>query len=151
MGELSAFKYQTIAFAALCVVTLGFLGGGCGQGASQRAPVVPVQGQISFNGAAIPGAFVVLHPQGDPTRTPPARGQVRLDGTFSVTTFDANDGAVAGEYTVTVEWRRTVRVGGDVEVGPNVLPAKYSSPKTSDLHVRVAEGGGQLPPLIIRR
>jgi hypothetical protein len=41
--------------------------------------------------------------------------------------------------------------GEDVRVGPNLLPPKYGNPKTSDLHIRVAEGSNQLQPIQLRR
>jgi hypothetical protein len=111
-------------------------------------PVYPVRGTLAYNGEAVPGAFVVLHPLSAPgikNARPSAR--VAPDGTFRVGTFSAADGAPAGEYIVTVEWHKLVISGRDAVAGPNVLPARYSSPKTSDLRIKVVDGTNELPPL----
>jgi hypothetical protein len=67
-----------------------------------------------------------------------------------VTTFDGNDGAPEGEYVVTVQWYKPVRQNNEVVGGPNVLPAKYASAKTSDLRITVAAGENRLNPIQIR-
>jgi hypothetical protein len=76
---------------------------------------------------------------------------VNENGTFTLSTYRANDGAPSGDYTATVEWPTFVGRGEEVRVGPNLLPPKYGNPRTSDLHVRVAEGSNQLPPIHLRR
>ncbi|MHB8866800.1 MAG: hypothetical protein ACYC6N_30935 [Pirellulaceae bacterium] len=122
------------------------------QAAVDRVPVVPVSGAVVFDGKPIPGALVVFHPvHGSASTSPPAQGTVRDDGTFELTTYTANDGASPGEYKVTVEWRRLIEDYGDVRIGPNVLPERYSRPTTTDFMVRVAEGSNRVPPLHVRR
>ncbi len=126
---------------------------GCGKhSAVGRVPVVPVEGAVVFDGQPTPGAFVVFHPASSTQRdVPPARATVRDDGTFQLTTYEANDGAPLGDYRVTIEWRPLVGHGGDVQAGPNVIPNRYSRPDTTDLQVRVAEDSRRLPPLQIKR
>jgi len=126
---------------------------GCGRGEHfERLPVVPVEGEVRFQGKPIPGALVVFHPTGSAEKLPPpARGTVREDGAFSLTTYDANDGVVPGEYKVTVEWRKLVDRGGEVKAGPNQLPAKYSRVNTTDLTVQVAAGESRLSTLELKR
>ena len=124
---------------------------GCAETDESRLPVFPVKGQITFNGMPAAGAFVVLHPKGTPdARLVPPRAIVGQDGSFELSTYESQDGAAAGEYSLTVEWRKLVKEGGDFKAGPNVLPAKYSKPTTSKLDVRVAEGINQLEPIQLR-
>lgn len=125
---------------------------GCGQGGSwERLPVHPVQGSIKYGNEKLEGALVVFHPaSGSDPRILPARGSVAGDGTFSVTTYEASDGAVEGEYILTVVRNPLLERDGDHVAGPNVLPPKYSKAETSDLKVRVAAGPNQLEPLSLR-
>ena len=144
--DLKRTVFSYIGFSIL------LCGSGCSDTDEIRLPVFPVKGQISFNGKPAAGAFVVLHPKGnaDPRLVPP-RAIVDADGSFELSTYESQDGAAAGEYSLTVEWRKLVKEGGDFKAGPNVLPARYSKPATSKLEVRVAEGFNQLEPIQLRR
>jgi hypothetical protein len=95
--------------------------------------------------------MVVLHPKNPAAKAPPARGHVAPDGTFTVSTYEGQDGAAEGEYTVTVTLHRAVPQGDGFRPGPNVLPRKYESAATSDLVVRIAQGVNQLPALELKR
>ncbi|QDT54076.1 hypothetical protein Pan44_21030 [Caulifigura coniformis] len=64
-----------------------------------RPPVVPASGVVLHDGAPLAGANVVFLPKGG---THTAFGTTDPDGRFQLTTFDSGDGAVAGEYDVTV-------------------------------------------------
>jgi len=68
----------------------------------------------------------------------------RQDGTFSLSTYDPDDGAPAGEYQVTVtlipgEGRRK-------KEKPDLLHGRYGNPKTSGLTAKVEEKSNELPP-----
>jgi hypothetical protein len=129
------------------------LAAGCDRPAEpHRVAVFKTKGAISYLGQAVPGAFVVLHPRASSdAAVPTPTAHVKPDGTFEVSTYDAGDGAAAGEYTVTVEWRQLLQQQGEFVPGPNVLPAKYGHPTTSDLVVRIAEGQNDLPPITLQR
>jgi hypothetical protein len=117
---------------------------GCGSGggsAADRVPVFPVEGSITLKGQPMPGAIVTLHPKTPIDKVPSPRAQVDRDGRLKVTTYNGGDGAPAGEYTVTVQWYKLVKTGGDLIAGPNVVPPKYGQPRSSDLVVNVAEAG----------
>src|SRR5262245_35683473 len=89
----------SLALAALCLA-------GCGR--SGRAPVYPVTGQVLLDGSGKPaaGATVIFHPaKGATDSAPRAVGQADDQGTFTLTTYEKGDGAAAGDYVVTVEWR----------------------------------------------
>ena len=57
------------------------------------------------------------------------------------------DGAPEGEYIITVQWRKLVKRGADLVQGPNVIPAKYSRPQTSDIVRKIAAGPNKLEPI----
>jgi hypothetical protein len=118
---------------------------GCGE---KWAEVFPASGVVKVDGQAPVGAKLVLHavtPQGPDAAAPTA--SVKLDGSFAVTTYQAGDGAPAGDYIVTIQW---YKIDKDGTVGPNVIPAQYGNPKTSPIKVTVnASGPTQLEPIAI--
>jgi hypothetical protein len=147
----SAQIYPFLRTAAACILLAL---GGCQKAPPlDRVPVVPVEGELSFDGQPIPGALIVFHPTDAALvdKVPPPRATVREDGTFKLTTYTADDGAPVGEYKVTVEWRKLVDKDGDVKAGPNVLPERYTRPNTSDLAAKVIEGSNRLPQFVVRR
>jgi hypothetical protein len=152
---LTAFYAKKIGKRLTLLVLVVFLSGIAGCGSSQdpnRLKVFPAKGQIAFLGKQVGGAFVVLHPKASSSsEVVRPRGNVHEDGTFSLTTYDADDGAPAGEYKVTVELHNLVkRANGDVSLGPNIAPKQYGNPKTSPLTVRIAEGENALPPIVLK-
>lgn len=121
---------------------------GCGKSETAQAPVYPVKGKITFRGYPIQGASIALHPKaGAQAGVPTPRASVDQQGNFTVTTFNANDGAPAGEYTLTVLWYKPVKQGADTVAGPNALPPKLAKPETSDLTVTVTAAPNELPPI----
>jgi hypothetical protein len=64
-----------------------------------RPPVAPTAGVVTHDGQPLSGANVVFLPK---TGTHTAFATTDDEGRFQLTTFDENDGAVAGEYDVTV-------------------------------------------------
>jgi hypothetical protein len=113
--------------------------------------VHPTTGAIQFRGQPISGAFISLHPKGGSvTGAPSPRATVGPDGKFSLSTYDGKDGAPEGDYVLTVQWYKPIRQGNELVGGPNVLPKKYASARTSDLIVKIAAGQNQLQPIQIR-
>src|SRR5262245_35004980 len=134
-----------VAFAILLAFT------GCGDSHVDRVPVFPVRGAIRFQEQTPTGAFIVLHRKdGSTSNAPKPRAVVASDGTFAIGSYDGQDGAPEGEYVLTVQWNKLVKNGNDTVSGPNVLPAKYASPKTSDIKVTVASNENQLKPIQLR-
>lgn len=121
---------------------------GCGEAPPQRVQVFPVEGQLTRDGQPLANAFVVLHPRGgDAGKIPPAQAQTDEQGKFRLTTYEKNDGAAAGDFDVTVQLYQLVEEGGSLVTGPNVLPAKFGSPTTTDIRVTVAPGQNQIKPI----
>ncbi len=108
-----------------------------------RRPTHAVRGRVFFQGAAVPGAYIVFHGLTKEPRAPRADAFAAADGTFTLSTYEANDGAPAGEYAVTVVWRKPFYAESG-KPGPNHLPAPYADPKTSPLKVVVKRGANDL-------
>jgi hypothetical protein len=123
---------------------------GCSDSEPQLLAVHPVSGAIQFRGQPMGGAFITLHANGASADSPLPRASVQPDGSFALTTYNGHDGAPAGEYVLTVHWYKPVKHGDDWVGGPNVLPSKYASPRTSGLLVTVAEGENHLQPIQLR-
>ena len=141
-----------LKFTPLLLLAAGLCLTGCGND-PERTPVFKTTGKVTFQNQPLTGAFLVLHPKQAPANPadPRPSAQLKADGTFEATTFDGADGAPAGEYVVTVEYRKLIQYDGGWQPGPNVLPAKYENPATSDIFVRVAEGENQLPEIVLKR
>lgn len=127
-----------------------------GCGGSTPVPVFPVEGVVEVAGQPAAGAFVVFHPVGSRPRdasgaeVPLPSAQVKADGKFQLTTFEASDGAPAGRYAVTVQWHKLVGKGNDQQAGPNVVPPQYSDPASSPVQVSVESKPNQLEPIQIQ-
>ena len=122
---------------------------GCSEAQPDRTPVFPAKGTITFKGQPVSGALVALHPKAPMAGTPNPRANVGKDGAFQVSTYVTADGAPEGDYTVTVLWYKPIKNGADVVSGPNVIPAKYANPNTSDLVVSIKPGENDLPAIAL--
>ncbi len=133
---------------------------GCGGDGVYRFPVHPTDGIVTRAGKPLPHAYVRFHPVDPDLLKPPAGVEaptVMLTtetdeaGKFVMSTYLADDGIPAGEYTVTV-----VAPGTDVEADVEnsdgkpapkakglAVPAalkKYSEPATSPFKATVQAG-----------
>ena len=74
---------------------------GCGGGGNH--PTAPVSGKVTAGDAAVTGGTITLVPVGDGKTAPgkPASGSIQSDGSFQLTTYQMNDGAVIGKHKVT--------------------------------------------------
>jgi hypothetical protein len=135
-----------LAFAALLILSLP----GCGSG---KYPVVPVQGKLTYQGKPAPFVDVQFHPTDESMKEKkilPA-GTTRKDGTFTLTTYETDDGAPAGEYKVTLYWA-TLAPGqildpSDPESrpeGPDGFQGRFANPETTTLSATVSEGRGNV-------
>lgn len=115
-----------------------------------RKPVFPVRGKLLVSDQPAPGAMVVFHPAGGSYDAERPFAHVGPDGSFSLTTYQASDGAPEGEYLVTVEWYASADRNAPAP-WPNVLPLKYARPESSDVRVRVTQGPNELQPIVISR
>src|SRR6185369_2750689 len=134
-------RFQIFVGAAVVGVLLACCGS-CGK-KNGRVPVYPVHGQVIVGNKPAQNAFVVFHPAG--AQSPQALrpyGHAGADGSFKLTTFDADDGAPAGNYAVTVVW---LAPGGG-EDPPDLLKGRYRNPEASSLKATIQEKPTELPP-----
>jgi hypothetical protein len=120
-------------------------------------PRVPVEVEVTHNGAPVAGAHLTFAPAGDGQ---PAFGTTGENGKTLLSTFGQSDGALPGVYQVGV--RKTAIANGTRSGDPDdemaipmdrsatrptefkeLLPARYASPSRSELEATVAEGEGK--------
>lgn len=147
------------AFSFLCIVA------GCSS--ENEIPTYPVTGTITQNGKPVSGAIVAFTPVAGGQS---ASGTTDAEGVYALTTWSSGDGAVAGEYKVTLakyDQKPPPSVpepakDGDPDditdeypdgynemqaseiaaaVSKNLLPAKYAQTATSKLIAEVTKEG----------
>ena len=106
----------------------------------ENPPTYLVTGRVLLEGNPAHGAVVILHPSNGEATTNRPRAKTDAKGEFTLTTFTNGDGAPAGDYTVTVEWKRA---DDHPEQGTDLLPSVYSDPKTSKLKVTITPGNNE--------
>ncbi len=137
-----------------------------GCGGPEHPATFPVEGTVTYQGKPVDGATISLIPLEIGSRG--AAATSGADGSFSMSTFAHGDGAIPGEYLVTVfkydeamldaavadaamtleeeeeMYTDDEAEGGDA--GPrNLLPAKYADAMTSGLSIVVSESPNVLP------
>lgn len=156
---MSKSFWSCLGSATVAVLTLS-LGSGC-----FRAPVAaedavyddlrPVIGSIAFEGAPIEDASIKLHPVR--AATPGAylpSAVVKDDGTFIVYSYRPEGrgvGAPPGEYVLTVSWRGPLQGLSESSIDElkELLPKKFTDPRTSGLKVTVTDGENVIPHIDI--
>lgn len=113
---------------------------GCG-GGPNNPPTQAVTGTVMFSGKAVEGAIVTFVPEAGGTGQP-AAGKTDASGKYSLTTFVADDGAVAGAYKVKVSKYKTAD-GGMSPYGNNEPAADAGPPKklTEEEEIAMMEQG----------
>ena len=119
-------------------------------GCSQAKPATaPVTGRVLLDGKPVAAAAVMFEPLDGGV---PARGSTGADGSFTLSTFARDDGALVGRHRVSISKFVTEGVAANelgLEAAPGppglqpkaALPARYADPKTSGLEATVeAEG-----------
>ena len=74
----------------------------------------PVRGVITLEGTPVAGATVVFMPEDQDGRRP-ASGFTSSDGTFRLTTYQPNDGALPGKYRVLIQKTEAAKDPGAAE------------------------------------
>ena len=139
------------------MLVLGFLGfplfAGCG---SDRPETTPVGGIVTWDGRPVTEGRIMFYPENGRAAT----GQIGSDGTYSLTTFKPNDGAMLGKHRVTIKAVSVVggtpqprsfqeelaqgRSGGQAPVTPGtvkwLVPKEYSQVDTTPLTAEVSPG-----------
>ncbi len=132
---------------------------GCSRG-PERPATYPVTGTVEMQGRPVEGARVVFVPASQELL--PASGVTDAEGRFSLTTFEAGDGAVPGTYGVKVakynNWKEAQAPQNatpisyeeeqqmqfdsekPIPVAKNTLPKKYEMVSTSGITHTVTDG-----------
>lgn len=124
------------------LLTAALLAGvGCSSQSSDRPQTVPVSGVVTYQGRPVEGATVTLHPRSPGLHS--AIGRTNSEGRFQLRTFADHDGAVPGEYDVTVSafavtidsWDGDSPPPEDYQPSPakQLVPTKYGNARTSGL------------------
>ncbi len=110
--------------------------------------ICPVAGSLTVSGQPAANAMIAFHPldrAGSQTVLSVAR--TSPDGTYRLTTYEAGDGAPAGEYAVTVVWPDDSRQRDECEdvVTHDRFQGRYADPATSPWRVTVGRGTNEVP------
>jgi hypothetical protein len=121
---------------------------GCGSG------LYPVEGKVVWKDGTpateVAGSNIIFEAVDQKTSS---LGSVQPDGSFRLTTNNANDGAPAGDYKVLIiETGLKPLPGGDgSQLAPGVVDSKYADPGSSGLRATVKPGVNQVTLTIDRR
>lgn len=140
------FLIRFLVISVACYVLAG-----CGRDHRDRRPTAPTTVTVTYKGKPIEGATVQFVTVDDPK---PATGITDASGTCSLSTYEANDGAIIGSNLVMISKteidNKNVRPVAPEDadmigvvpppVLKNLIPAKYSLPATSGLEEEVKKG-----------
>lgn len=130
---------RTWALLIILALSCAFL-----TGCNNRHATYPVAGKIVFEDGS-PAMFGDIEFQS--TEHPiNARGTIRRDGSFSLTTYTENDGAIAGDHKIVITQLIPAALPGQ-EIEHNhglIVHKKYYSFKTSDLKANVEKQSNTL-------
>jgi hypothetical protein len=109
---------------------------GCGDG---RPRTYPAGGRVVFaDGAPLQGGNIELAPKEGTIKTS-ARAMIESDGTFRLSTFGDGDGALPGDYRVSIIPAR--HRGEEPGKAARTMDGKYQSFDTSGLEANVSPDG----------
>ena len=157
--RFESLKRRTLLGVALSVLVTGFAG--CG-GVDQPA-TSPASGTLTLDGVPLADATVTFWEATAPTA---GSGKTDAQGKFTITTFEAGDGAIIGEHSVLVSKDESTAVlmpsisaeGGDTDYEKmsqgadayraaadkkveSVIPQKYTNRVTTTFKVPVTADG----------
>lgn len=116
------FGLAAAALSLFCLVPFE----GCGDPSKPPgAATLPVKGKVFYRGRPLTRGTITFEPDGAGKE---AFGTVGPDGTFVMSTYRKDDGAVLGNHRVSVS-----------NAGKS-LPLKFASPAASGVEVEVREG-----------
>ncbi len=130
---MQTFKIQLLLILAFPIL-------GCG---GEDNGIAPVSGTVFFKGKPLPNATVNFSPKGENSRG--ATGTTDKDGKYRLTSFQINDGAKIGKYSVTIRAEEggdgALKAKDDIDYarGKLVTPKKYSDSASSGLTAEIAK------------
>jgi hypothetical protein len=132
-------------------LALGFGLIGCGAGQeADKLHYVPVQGKLTVNGKSLGEAELFFFPMGE-TKGRGSWARTDPEGKFVLRGFGGSNGAVPGEYAVTVS-RLVMPDGSDIPtVKPTkplqtreIMPTEYTNRQRTPLKRTIPEEGGTI-------
>ena len=140
----------TTKLLVACIPVL-LLAVSCSKPDDGHIPVFPVTGKVLVNGEPAPNARVIFHPL-DPELKLFPLGDADAQGVFQLSTYMKDDGAPAGEYTVTIVWQDPPPPGSaaDAPSGPDRLKGAYANIADSKLKVEITERPNELQPFELK-
>jgi hypothetical protein len=109
-------------------------------GCQRRPETAPVRGTVTFKGKPLTFGGVMFQPAGGQ----PARGEIRPDGSFELSTYVAGDGAAVGPHRVRITCFEGQNPqlpppppGIEPALGKSLIPQKYTLLDTSGLTATV--------------
>lgn len=131
------------------LILIALMWPGCGGGVDKEAnrpKRAPAAGTVFYKEQPLDGATVIFLPQG---HNDAAVGKTDASGRFTLQTFDPGDGAVPGEYKVTVVKLETTAAAPRSDDEPvseeaepkSLIPVKYGKPDTSGLTASIPDSG----------
>ena len=129
------------SLAALAVLVFA---SGCGGGVEPPPKTVKVEGTVNHKGQPLEAGKVILYPSAPPADGKPVRptvGDVK-GGKFTLSTFVAGDGAMPGDYKVSVESMDkevTMEEFNEGKRQKSLIPKKYSAMQTSGLTAKIPD------------
>lgn len=136
------------------IVLVGLISIGCGR--SDRPETAYTEGTVMYNGNPVDKAVVSFMPV-DAKVGRPATATTDANGKFVLTTFENGDGAIAGDYQVSVVKPAEMELTAEEEASPTLammrqqggkvekkkkspIPEKYAVPNASGLQYTVQAG-----------
>jgi hypothetical protein len=124
----------------------------CGGPSEERVPVYRTTGKITFEDKPLIGATVLFQKTEGDSKVPNPLATTTEDGSFTLHTYEPDDGAPAGDYLISVTIRPPNRDSGSgyskkkFEAPPEILQGRYADPKTSGLKATIKTGENTLEP-----
>jgi hypothetical protein len=124
------------ATRCLTLIVVSIIGlAGCG---TDGPKVYPAKGKLTYKGQPLAAAGVTFHPTSNGSL---AAAQTNTQGEFQLTTFTPSDGAIAGDYVVTVVKSEGGAAGAEVPT-PTANVDISTVKKSADSISEKTKGGG---------
>jgi len=142
MSHRATSGYLAVRFWSLLFPIL--FGVGCNSGDSDYPPTYPVTGVVTYKDSPVQGATVTFHREGAKES---ALGLTDEKGIYSLSMFNPSDGAMAGQYKVSIAKYdpttvTTVNAAPEGQLAPgDIDAANYAPPPVAGAAARAAAGG----------
>jgi len=121
-------------WACIGLVTAAALAG-CGGTDSSRLPTAKVIGTVTVQGQPVTSGTITFFPVSGGKH---ALGSLGADGSFTLSTYEAQDGAVLGAHKVVIQVPKMGPDGAPVP-GADRIPPSYAASETTPLTVEVKQ------------